>query len=58
MLQVDDSVGLAPWRAMNCTGELMKWMEVDENPWTGDDGNSFVTLWPSFFNGQEDGGGK
>lgn len=33
----------------------MKWVEVDEDPWTGDDGNSFVTLCPSE---QEDGGGK
>lgn len=47
MLQVDDSMGLAPQRAMDCTGEsgcLMKWVEADEDPWTGDDGNSCSPL--------------
>lgn len=44
VLQVDDSVALAPWRGVECTGKLgwfMKWVEVDENPWRDDDGNSY-----------------
>lgn len=60
-LQVDDSMGLAPWSGVECTGKsgwFMKWVEVDENPRTGDDGNSFVTLCPGLYNGQEDGGDK
>ena len=50
MLQVDDSVGLAPWGPMECTEELeffMKWVEVAEDPWTGGDADSFVTSYPS-----------
>lgn len=49
MLQVDDSMRLAPWGPMECTEEsefFMKWVEVAENSWTGDDRDSFVTLYP------------
>lgn len=49
MLQVDDSMRLAPWGPMECTEEsvfFMKWVKVVENPWTGDDRDSFVTLYP------------
>lgn len=61
MLQVDDSMRLAPWGPMECTEELdflMKWVEVAEYAWTGDDGDSFVILYPGWYNVQEDGGGK
>lgn len=53
MLRVDEvrcsSMRLAPWGPMECTEEsefFMKWVEVAENPWTGDDRGSFVTLYP------------
>lgn len=49
MLQVDESVGLAPWGPMECAEEsefFMKGVEVAEVPWTGGDGYSFVTLYP------------
>lgn len=61
MLQVDDSVGLAPWGPLECTEELeifMKCVNVAEDPWAGGDGDSFVTLCPSWNNGHEDGGDK
>ena len=48
VLQVDDSVGLAPWGPVECTGGLeffMKWVGAAEDPWKGGDGDSFVTLY-------------